>query len=801
MKLNQLFQASLDASRNVANFIRHPFQLFAQEAERRAQYATEQIEVPVPGENRSENQEGPVSPQTDRPSASSRSRSVQSAQAQTAVREQPNSDRADSTINFPEPKKELPGRRGKYQIQEQWRSRRPSTVSSPPHRYTGIWNTNNIPVLIKEFPLTDPDHIRQASHELERLESVSLRRTGVQDFRLIAPWDAFVHSEQGYLISRSHLDNEKLVPLREYLYKYLYSRGAMPPEQVRQVLAQVLQTLWFLHTQTIRFSDGTTQRGLDHGNLSLDSLQISQPQQSTDARFSSSFIYLTDLALWEKAFQRPVKKKSAGRQTNVIPSVISNEAILHDLHDLGVIGYQLLVGDADSQADSEVEPEQNPKWAKVPDNDLKAFILNLLNHKFATAQVAYENLLKPPERTQSNAAEATDASEEPATPPLKLLDILPLILFLLLLTGALIGTGMWLFRSLLREVVPEVQQWSQPTAFKSVEDKAFPDGKFTYGVSGIWQDVVAPGRATFGERLTDVWSQRDSRLERYTPNDRLTNRNAILQQIESGQLTFALASWDDELELCKDTQDRNCWVQEPIAYDGIVVFVAFSDPERPRNIPKALGGKISFERLRLLYSGDTDWQIPNGVGGQIKLYVPTDPEVVGLFQRQVLQDEATITKFNESIGKIIWPMDVNQMLGQILQDFEALAPATGIGFARLSKVFGQCSVYPLAIGKAGQEVQPIAQNGNGSITPDTDLCNGKGSYWADASVFNNGSYPLIEKLVVLYYRSDPNSKQEQAAKAFVEAMMTLEGQCLLNEAGLVPRIPVQQTGACRDLEK
>ena len=54
---------------------------------------------------------------------------------------------------------------------------------------------------------------------------------------------------------------------------------------------------------------------------------------------------------------------------------------------------------------------------------------------------------------------------------------------------------------------------------------------------------------------------------------------------------------------------------------------------------------------------------------------------------------------------------------------------------------------------------------------------------------------------MLYYRSDPNSKQEQAAKAFVEAMMTLEGQCLLNEAGLVPRIPVQQTGACRDLEK
>jgi hypothetical protein len=92
----------------------------------------------------------------------------------------------------------------------------------------------------------------------------------------------------------------------------------------------VLQTLLHLHQQEIVLPSGQRQFGLVHGNLSLDSLLWVEygPRQW--------FVYLTDLALWERLFDPPTAE--------LFNFTVTPATVERDLIALGEMGYTLLTG-------------------------------------------------------------------------------------------------------------------------------------------------------------------------------------------------------------------------------------------------------------------------------------------------------------------------------------------------------------------------------------------------------------------------------------------------------------------------
>ncbi|MEO8891898.1 MAG: phosphate ABC transporter substrate-binding protein, partial [Coleofasciculaceae cyanobacterium] len=122
-------------------------------------------------------------------------------------------------------------------------------------------------------------------------------------------------------------------------------------------------------------------------------------------------------------------------------------------------------------------------------------------------------------------------------------------------------------------------------------------------------------------------------------------------------------------------------------------------------------------------------------------------------------------------------------LRTILQDFED-TQVGGIGFGPLSKVFGQCSVYPLAIvDDNNSPVSPLIQDNGNPIDPATDLCDKKGSYRPNIEVFKTRRYPLAYPLAVIYPR---DNSRVPIGKKFAEILKTEESQRLLSKTGLVP---------------
>ena len=126
-------------------------------------------------------------------------------------------------------------------------------------------------------------------------------------------------------------------------------------------------------------------------------------------------------------------------------------------------------------------------------------------------------------------------------------------------------------------------------------------------------------------------------------------------------------------------------------------------------------------------------------------------------------------------------------LRAVIRDFED-RDIGAIAFGTVSKVFGQCSVYPLAVAADKQSpVQPLMQTNGKPIDPSTDLCKDKGSYFPDVVLFQTGRYPLSYPLAVVYPR---DNSRPPAGQKFAAILRTLQAQRLLNATGLVPLQPL-----------
>ena len=262
--------------------------------------------------------------------------------------------------------------------------------------------------------------------------------------------------------------------------------------------------------------------------------------------------------------------------------------------------------------------------------------------------------------------------------------------------------------------------------------------------------------------------------------------DAIAKVINNDTKFFITQHSDEEL---KNIPNANKLITEKVAYEGIVVFVPFSDSQRENSLPEALNGKISFEDLRKIFRGEIkNWKELNSKLPDlpIKVYIPNDESLTTRFKEILYKKDSDKSKldFNNLIreNNQFVLKTTQETLNQILGDFESENQIGGISFGLLSKVYNQCAAYPLSIGEKGQEVQVLVQKNDKDITPKTDLCNDKGGYHPNPEVIKE-KYSLKYPISVVYSK---DGEKSLAGKKIVEILKTDEGQTLLKEAGLVP---------------
>ncbi|MEQ8962480.1 MAG: substrate-binding domain-containing protein, partial [Coleofasciculus sp. C2-GNP5-27] len=374
---------------------------------------------------------------------------------------------------------------------------------------------------------------------------------------------------------------------------------------------------------------------------------------------------------------------------------------------------------------------------------------------------------------------------------------LVLLLLLLLLLGLLI----WL---LLGRNQPQTAMDTEPFPCCIEQVSGIPTGTFTYTAEayGAWDYILEqPNLIAKDTTLAAELYQRQPKLElNYQPVPTWTE---AIAQVREEEAEFVIATPINRLGFSLDAEE--------VAHDGLVFFVAFSYAQRENSLPAALNGQISFEQLRLLYTGEiTNWQELGGPDLPVQLYVPPSDQAIELFKQRVLQQETNTSnsaKFEALVQQRNQPSRSFANLGrppiirtqtfetlrQVIRDFEQ-RNIGAIGFDSLSKVLGQCSVYPLAIVDGENDpISPLVQDNQQPITPDTDLCNAKGSYGANVEAFIRQTYPLAYPLAVIYPRD--NSRPPIGTK-FAEILQTEEAQCLLSKTGLVPLRPYLDSTFC-----
>ncbi|MEO0870204.1 MAG: hypothetical protein AAFY17_17590, partial [Cyanobacteria bacterium J06642_11] len=190
--------------------------------------------------------------------------------------------------------------------------------------YLGRQEASQEEVWIKEYLLNDGAEAQRQA--FQQLIDLNLKLGQGPDFRLVQLKDFATTPQACYLISRPFTG---AIPLSHYVS----TQGACSPKQVRRVLQQCLESLRYLHTAcTVLWPTGS-ERGLCHGNLSLDSVWIRCSEESPqDDNF---FVYVTDLALWDHIFWLNQPLATQGQDLG---------SMQHDLDDLGHIGLSLLLG-------------------------------------------------------------------------------------------------------------------------------------------------------------------------------------------------------------------------------------------------------------------------------------------------------------------------------------------------------------------------------------------------------------------------------------------------------------------------
>ncbi|MBD3884261.1 substrate-binding domain-containing protein [Phormidium tenue FACHB-886] len=660
---------------------------------------------------------------------------------------------------------EIRGRRGTYQVKQFLGARGYGRL------YAGVRSGDGQPIVIKEYLLPErhfnPTEAKRRQEVFEQLAGLTPADGRVQDFRLEQPLEAISarHSEGASRDPRCYLITAEKLPTPT-LRQFLAAQGAMPPQQVREVLNQALQTLQFLHTQKFRRPSGQVEKGTVHGNLNLDSLLIS-------GKASQFYIYLCDLASWEFLFDPALSMQGV----QVKPG--------EDLENLGRIGFDLWHGqETEPTTEYDASLYNNQPWMRS-DPLLREFLLRLMGFgtPFESAEAARLALLQLPQSGQEAEEARVDKRESLSRRKTRYWWMLAGALLLLLLGGI----GLFLLRSspTNRENYAEFKRLRE----KFTDVIGIPKGRYLYtSEAGATWTTVLPLEKVNGRKLENLLIQPNVNQQVFFEHRGISSKgllqdsaipSAAVESVRQQQAQFAITT------LPVNPSPSDPYSADPIAYDGILVYVPFS--LQGENLPKSLEGRITLADLRQIFTGQLkNWSQIGGLDRSIEVRVPTDPEAVYWFKKQVLQDDPQlVAQFNQFVAQKY------QITSKTLQDSQNIFDTGGpgiISFGILSSVWDQCRGYPLAIADDQGSVQPLKRNAtNQPITPSDPICD-KANH-LDVQLFASQRYLLGYSLTVVYPRGDVRPGGEK----FALLLKTQQGQCAVSKVGLVPLQPVPQS--------
>jgi len=597
------------------------------------------------------------------------------------------------------------------------------------------------------------------------------------------------------------------LPSSQCLAEHLATRQQpFSPIQVRELLRQVLQSLQYLQSYPVQWPNGTAQMGLPHGRLTLESLWIRFTEATVATQADSFFVYLSRLALWEHLFypgDPPIQDIADNTQALC--------TLANDFAALGHIAFALLT------RDTQANPAQLANW---PDDtqarSLYPFVCRLLG-------IGPEEPFRRPDRAIA-ALRALPATwevpvetEPPAVEPDQTRTLNPV--WWLAIGPALLGLGggglSWWQR---RTGMPVLAGPTCRAADGCVLNlQPFEDTvTITYDVEpGIaWHEsffrsldspVSLPDQAVLLEASLEARTEAaSSKLMRASRDVR--DRQELLSQIRRGDLQAGFVRGGQELPpgIAETT----------VAYDGLAIFVIYSDAQRDRNVLQRIDESISLADIRQLFTGQRQ---TIGKGDHpVKLYFPQGydksgnnaAETIALFRELVFDTAADQAQFDRMRRQVLATIAAQDpppasIYAHMVDDFETQESTDqsliGIGFDRISRLNGQCSVYPLTL-THDRQTFPILMSHRGPVDEQTDLCADRGAYWVNSDIFaspeasSQPGYPLGYAMAMAY----PDTCESSAAEAdcvtpgatLANQLLSLEGQYLLSEVGLVPVQPL-----------
>ncbi len=225
-----------------------------------------------------------------------------------------------------------------------------------------------------------------------------------------------------------------------------------------------------------------------------------------------------------------------------------------------------------------------------------------------------------------------------------------------------------------------------------------------------------------------------------------------IRMLIDGQISFAQSSRglkDPEID---QGRSRNVILeQQPVAIDGLAIY-----------INKELADKIkglTLEQVKEIFTGKiTNWQEVGGPNLKITPF-SRDPEDGGTpeFFRETVLEEG---EFSSQVKPYV--RDTTESLRKVA------ATSGGIGYATASETCNQSTVVSIPLSKTSN---------SGLINP----CQGQ---QVNIAEFANDNYPITRRLFVIIKRD--GGLDEQSGVAYVNLLLSREGQQLVQEAGLVP---------------
>jgi phosphate transport system substrate-binding protein len=223
-----------------------------------------------------------------------------------------------------------------------------------------------------------------------------------------------------------------------------------------------------------------------------------------------------------------------------------------------------------------------------------------------------------------------------------------------------------------------------------------------------------------------------------------------IRMLIEGQLSIAQSSRSVKDEEFERAKTRGFTLEQvPVAIDGIALYV---------NPQLSIPG-LTASQVKEIFTGKiTNWSQVGGPNLDIKLFSrdPKDGGTPEYFEEKVMAKEP----FAASVEPYV--RDTTDSLRKVADK------AGGIGYATASEVCDQSLIRPLPLAKGATQT---------FISP----CNGKQVNGAD---FANDAYPITRRLFVVIKRD--GGSDEQAGVAYVNMLLSDEGQQIVEESGLVP---------------